>query len=237
MADTTAKDFLLVLPVIGTAVAVTFDVGYLHGIDINYFTLFSVSEHVAFALEALPFAISIVILLTIVPLGLDYMRKRRSQRGSIAAATSKEAGKRRIRFYKDGFFWFFLLIALWNVADVWSDPTSVFYWASTVFAFLFLGLNILFRAEEVSIRSVAAILAAYGFVGSFAYGLDKGTAYRKSDLYKYTVKAEGTELKARVVRSGERGLLFFESPSNNLRFVPWSEIKGITSDSSPLKKP
>jgi hypothetical protein len=48
------KDYLVILPVIGTVCAVTFDVGYFYGIDINLFTLFSLSEHVLFSIEALP---------------------------------------------------------------------------------------------------------------------------------------------------------------------------------------
>jgi hypothetical protein len=56
------KDYLVILPVIGTVSAVTFDVGYFYGIDINLFTLFSLSEHVLFSIEALPWAFSVVVV-------------------------------------------------------------------------------------------------------------------------------------------------------------------------------
>ena len=51
----TLKDFLIPLPIFGTFAAVVFDVGYFYGIDINLFTLFTLSEHILFSIEALPF--------------------------------------------------------------------------------------------------------------------------------------------------------------------------------------
>jgi hypothetical protein len=51
----TLKDFLIPLPIFGTIAAVVFDVGYFYGIDINLFTLFTLSEHILFSIEALPF--------------------------------------------------------------------------------------------------------------------------------------------------------------------------------------
>jgi hypothetical protein len=45
--------------------AVTFDVGFFYAIEINFFTLFSLSEHVLFALQALPVAIVILLFVSI----------------------------------------------------------------------------------------------------------------------------------------------------------------------------
>jgi inner membrane protein involved in colicin E2 resistance len=42
-----------------------FDVGYFFGVGIDYFTLFSLSEHIGFALEALPVALAISIAMDI----------------------------------------------------------------------------------------------------------------------------------------------------------------------------
>ena len=50
------KDLVVAIPLIGTAIAISYDVGYFYGIDILLFTLFSIAEHIVFALEAAPFA-------------------------------------------------------------------------------------------------------------------------------------------------------------------------------------
>jgi hypothetical protein len=56
------KDYLAVVPLLLTSGALTFDVGYFAGVDINFFTLFSLSEHVLFALEALPLVFVIIFI-------------------------------------------------------------------------------------------------------------------------------------------------------------------------------
>lgn len=52
-----SQEFFVVLPLIGTALAVIYDVGFFSGVGLFYFTIFSVTEHVVFALAFLPFAI------------------------------------------------------------------------------------------------------------------------------------------------------------------------------------
>lgn len=56
------EKFLPVIPLAGTAIAIAFDVGYFYGIDINFFTLFSFTEHISFAFEAMPVAIVILVV-------------------------------------------------------------------------------------------------------------------------------------------------------------------------------
>jgi hypothetical protein len=52
------RELLVLIPLVGTALAVAFDVGYFTGVDINFFTFFSLSEHIVFALEVLPAALA-----------------------------------------------------------------------------------------------------------------------------------------------------------------------------------
>jgi hypothetical protein len=55
--------FIPTLPLLGAVIAVTFDVGYFWGVDINYFNFFSLSEHLIFAVQALPFAMILALLI------------------------------------------------------------------------------------------------------------------------------------------------------------------------------
>jgi len=43
-----------------TAIAITYDVGYFYAIKSSFFTLFSLSEHIVFALQALPLAFLLI---------------------------------------------------------------------------------------------------------------------------------------------------------------------------------
>src|SRR4051812_36996300 len=56
MSEILSKEYLVAIPILGTGSALTFDVGYFYGIDINFFTIFSLPEHLVFALEAAPLA-------------------------------------------------------------------------------------------------------------------------------------------------------------------------------------
>src|SRR5262245_11662859 len=51
------KTVVLLLPLVGTLLAITFDVGYFTGIDIKYFSVFSLAEHIGFALQVAPLAL------------------------------------------------------------------------------------------------------------------------------------------------------------------------------------
>jgi hypothetical protein len=64
-------DFTAAAPVIATSFAFAFNVGYFSSIDVGWFTLFSLSEHVVFALRALPVAIGAS---TVFMIGLNFQQ-------------------------------------------------------------------------------------------------------------------------------------------------------------------
>src|SRR5882672_4759524 len=66
------KTAILVIPVLGTLCAITFDVGYFSGIGINYYSVFSPAEHIGFALQVAPMAFlttlfSLIVMLPLYP--------------------------------------------------------------------------------------------------------------------------------------------------------------------------
>src|SRR4051794_25233992 len=60
-----AKEFFFLIPTAGTAVALSYDVGFFVGFDISFFTVFSITEHIVFALQALPLVMAITVGLAI----------------------------------------------------------------------------------------------------------------------------------------------------------------------------
>jgi hypothetical protein len=55
----------LIGPLAATTFALAFDIGYFSAIDIGWFTLFNVSEHIVFAIRAIPIAVAVSTLLGI----------------------------------------------------------------------------------------------------------------------------------------------------------------------------
>jgi hypothetical protein len=51
------KLLTIVTPLFASSIAVIYDVGFFFGLDIGFFTFFTLSEHLVFALQAIPFAV------------------------------------------------------------------------------------------------------------------------------------------------------------------------------------
>jgi hypothetical protein len=60
-ALTPMRDLLVLAPLLGTGVAIAYNFGYFLAFDIDYFSFFSLTEHIVFALSALPIALVGVI--------------------------------------------------------------------------------------------------------------------------------------------------------------------------------
>ena len=69
------KEALAFFPLFGTVLAVTFDVGYFIKLDFNLFNVFSVSDHVSFAIQLIPF-IAVASLVVVINSFLEGYVKR-----------------------------------------------------------------------------------------------------------------------------------------------------------------
>ena len=69
--------YITYIPLLAPLLAVGFDVGSFYAININFFTLFSLSEHVLFALEALPIVIVLLLFVSILLPFFAYQPKKR----------------------------------------------------------------------------------------------------------------------------------------------------------------
>src|SRR4051812_9890749 len=70
------KELIVFIPVFGSALAIVFDVGYFSGIDINLFTLFSINEHIVFALQVFPTTLLCSLLFYLATSSFDSARSR-----------------------------------------------------------------------------------------------------------------------------------------------------------------
>jgi hypothetical protein len=59
VAKWSLKDALIVIPFLASALALTWEVGYFTRIKGGAFGLFSIAEHLTFALQALPIALAV----------------------------------------------------------------------------------------------------------------------------------------------------------------------------------
>src|SRR5664279_4136558 len=58
-----AKDLVVFVSLLGSVLAIIYDTGFFWGLDLAFFTFFSIAEHLLFALEAIPITLLIVFVL------------------------------------------------------------------------------------------------------------------------------------------------------------------------------
>jgi hypothetical protein len=210
------KEALVLVPLLGSAIAITYDVGYFTGIDISFFSIFSISEHINFALQALPSAVLMAI--GIAALAYTQPKFYRAKKPSYVSARP---------------FLLFLVfaevasLALFIVA-VW---TKLFITISAASVLAFLTAN--FLSWTKAMRAGMAQLVFWGvlsvLVGTYVFGLAKANAYLHEDR-SVTIQTASAAVKAKIIRSGDRGVLFYDQVKRQITFVLWSQIYQISSE-------
>jgi hypothetical protein len=234
-----ARELLVALPILGTTLAITYDVGFFYGIDIGYFTLFSLAEHIVFALEAIPAAFVGALM---VPMGIFSWqlgeRALEKARGPITAETPAEE-RERIQARLD---------ARQKRMDRWHLSFSV--------CVLALGILLFIISKELLFAPAAIVAGLYGLTGyvfppkeyfrnpayfagtfytimfivtAFSLGLFSAHRYVSDSPPTTSIAINGAigELKGRLIRSGDRGVMFFDTNAKRVDFLMWGNIKGI----------
>lgn len=217
------RDALIALPVLGTALAVTYDVGYFWGLDINFFTTFSLTEHIAFALEYIPFALGLSTLAIVLPFAIQLGARHGQKSREHQALTGRSTP-----FYKSGANWFLFVYCLWNIWLFWYSRSAT----SIVMLGFTIGIVTLFsfRITPAHLMALISSTVIFAFVLAFAVGLDRAKDYSNSQNYHQTIiPMQGAPIIAKIVRSGDRGLLFFDKNTKALVLLPWNQIKEVSS--------
>jgi hypothetical protein len=208
-----SKEAIVVIPLIGTAIAISYDVGYFYGIDINFFTLFSVAEHVVFALQAAPAALGTAILQIYVGSGFDI------KVGKAIAAVGRRSNS--------------FVHALAIVAIFVAVGTTIYFqkWgmAAGLAAGVVAALSRMIPFAKRTVYSVAGVLVV---VAAFAIGHDSARSYLSSDEVNHSIQIDKNFdlLKVHIIRTGDRGVLYYDPKVKQLSFVRWEAVKKLTSD-------
>lgn len=228
------KDFLVLVPVFGTLLAALYEVGYFYGVGISYFTLFSLSEHIVFALTALPFAL--VLALTF-PTGyisyrMGYVTAAKATPPIPPAPISNEevtkfratlnAYQKRVlnRLMAFGALGLIMSLgALWLKLYIMAAICGCL----GVVAVLHAGFSEVVSADK-------ALLTGYFFAAllvAFVSGLEAAKWIDQTTKASSVVRMADGELAGLILRSGERGLLFYDTDQKRLAFLLWPDIKRI----------
>lgn len=220
-------DYLIYLPAMGSILAVSCDVGYFYAVNINFYTLFSLSDHILFSLQYFPLAlvavcgmalVMLVALRSLIFIGRSIIDG--DENGQLSTAHRRSRLK--------------LTLVLLVLAII-SNGTLLYFDRSitTIITVSTFSLPVVFYLIAPNLASGPQFLfLAYLIVAlamSFTFGLTLGEASKESKKFTSAIETSKNLLNVRFLRSGEKGVLFVEEQTKRISFLVWSEVKGISA--------
>jgi hypothetical protein len=217
-----ALKFLAVAPIALAILGICYDVGYFARIGLQLFTLFSLSEHLVFAMEGTPSLISAVVAGCIAMAGV-YIAER------IERPSQQKHSKRT---------WTILGVSV-GAGAVWVLLGVLLYPGLWLFGLLLLCFGLLIGltefAEIAGGRSLQLIVMNGGslllmVVLAFATGYAKAIDHVQptSGFAPATISLnDGPPISGRVMRSGERGVLIFDTLDGTVKLKRWDQVRDI----------
>jgi hypothetical protein len=228
------KTLAVIGPLFASSLAVLYDVGFFTGINIDFFTFFTLSEHLVFALQAIPLA-----AVTAYSAGAFFF-------GSWIAAKNTDTLLAKLQAEPD-------LEKRQALAAPYLAKASRFNkWRSKIavgvfaMAGLFLGAGSYPFALAMAVAAIFVMLkkdwtdfqkfdrkaAALGavlliLVLAFLTGYERAGYILKTKTASENILIDDKITPARIIRSGERGVLFLSIETKKLRFIRWDAVKQI----------
>src|SRR3954447_10814562 len=214
-------------PLFATSLAIFYDVGFFYAIDAGFFTFFSLTEHLVFALQALPFALVpavwVLSMAAMVYFGDRLILKKRQEVLQQAlnmspqqlSAMSERAGKRVSLLY-----WVapaIIIAALaWSAYLFWigSYAFALAGIVGTFWVFLFdLPLNSM-SSERRILSGVVSVSVIWALSFAIGYELGEGVG---SSTPREIITIGSDDFPSRLVRVGERGVLLVATNEKKTR--------------------
>lgn len=211
--DWSWKDFIPVAPMVAGAFAFAYVVGYFLAFDVSWFAFFTLSEHIVFALRALPVAIGMSFAFLMVY--------------ELTTISQKEG------WLRDWLRYAWIAVLLGTAVGIF-----LYNHAGLALTLLFIALStfLYYRAPDVGKPFVTFLFAATNMMlVSVIVGVLSGAAWRvpflQPDSRAMAVKLKkgtGKPIRGHVIFAGNQSVLIYEFGSGVTYLVPWDNIEGIT---------
>jgi len=230
------KDFIIFVPLLATALAVTYDVGYFTGFDINYFTFFSLNEHIVFALQVLPYAMLLCVLY--LPQVFWFFKPETYEdptfrRGKAFMRDPGQSFSRRL----------LNAILIWGMISL--SIASAIYAASlqpginvrnTVLLVVAMGTVLMILGTRRVV--IYIVLAAAVPLLAYVLGFQQADDVQRASASHIVRTARG-EKEGVLLRAGDRGLLFLDAATRRVTMIRWDGVievvtkEGLSTGSKP----
>jgi hypothetical protein len=231
------EKWIVNFPILAASVALSFDVGYFFGVDISFYTLFTLWEHILFAIQVLPF----VLLLMGMAVVVGGMVIAPWSWGGLKEINSsifiRHVTRRRPPRKLDGAT--IILVGLFLVVCVLLSIYGLFIgidWlleeigvGLTLFLFFIVAAVLLTLAAGGDWKLYIVVLTFLIFCNgaSFVSGHALARKHVESPADGHILLQGDAAIRGRLIRAGERGVLYVSSDNNRIIFQAWSKFDQI----------
>ena len=184
------KEALIAIPFVASALAMTWEVGFFVGIKGGAFGLFTVSEHITYALQALPIAFVVALILVGQIFQFAVLDKFLGHRIKVV---SERLGKSRWNFL------IFTLSLMMLVLSIFIQPIFVTLRVLAMISVL-VSLGLVVPVWRIRVLSIGAGVLAV-FIITFGIGIDTATKEINSSrpLNEIRIGEKGKEIEAKIL--------------------------------------
>jgi hypothetical protein len=207
------KDALIILPLVGSSFALSFEVGSFVPMGEGMFSLFSITEYIGFAFQALPAAVAVSCFF--IPYAMLIQR---------VTAASIGAHLKNGRYYRVAFASSITAILFLYVGATLFKFAGTFAFAA---AFGAAALVLFIGPAPLIKRPFLLIFWGYCFalLFTFTLGIDSTRMQLNAARSEGTMVFEEGPKSALLLRAGSQGLLFYERASQSFEFRQWNAVK------------
>lgn len=232
------KDGFLIVPLFATTLAICYDVGFFYGLNIAFFTFFSLTEHIVFALQAIPFALPTAFsVFGLIAISWYGVQKTKREVAEITERTktmppeelqtllSKIRRKAKLIEAADPF-----MQGVFTVAVVYLIGIKYYTAAILTVVGMFVA-KLIYPIEKLEQPNAKWTLIAFAVVAilvlAFAVGVERANLLVAGTKATERISVKGQEYEGLIVRGGERGLLFVDFQTKKPTFLRWDDIKRV----------
>jgi hypothetical protein len=213
------KDWVVLLPTLASGLAITYELGSFLPLGTRAFGLFSLTDHLLWALQVVPYSI---LLIGVALIGNIYSRAYFQRRKAAASFQRPRRGWTA--------FVFSLIFAV-----VWLS-LGVMLPSATVLTIGLAALAIVFTPTTDAGKQAAKVLIGLFILGvSFSLGVDSTRRFLNHGKPAQFQFSNGDVKKLLLVRSGDKLTLLFDKEPGQFLLIKLDELKSIAWDRTPVR--
>lgn len=210
------KELIIFIPVLGSAFAISYEAGSFLATSDTAFGLFSVTEHIGFALSVFPIAVFVLLLCFPYAMMIRIVVRR--------LQSSKLHASMELRTAGVGFLLAAVLMGAVGINMRLPPLLALAFGLACAASVLLIEPLLILRSPII----IAFWSVGFALLTTFSIGLESTRMLLIDSHSSDEITVEEGPKKVTVLRAGEKGILFYDSSSGNFEYRRWESVKKVT---------